>query len=200
MKNFKHFSILIIIFVLGLSNAKAQNQKYDYTASANNPYGKLNPEAPKELADYAPLIGKSECNSFSKQQDGTWADPVKMYWVFKYIMNGTAVQDETLKMDNSHSGSIRQFNADSSKWYVHYFASQAPTARLSAWEGEGGRKMGEEIVLYMPQKAPNGMDGFYKIRFHDISEASFNWVGAWTSVTENFKHETWKIECKKIES
>lgn len=30
-------------------------------------------------------------------------------------MNGMAVQDETLKIDKAHSGSIRQFNTDSSK-------------------------------------------------------------------------------------
>jgi len=38
---------------------------------------------------------------------------------------------------------------------------------ISAWEGN---RKNNAITLYKEQKTPNGMDGFYKINFTDISE------------------------------
>ena len=89
----------------------------EYEPGPSQPFGAINPEAPKEVADFAPLIGTCDCESIARNNDQTWAEPQQMTWTFKYIMNGMAVQDETLKEDGGHSGSIRQFIADSSKWY-----------------------------------------------------------------------------------
>ena len=110
-------------------------------------------------------------------------------------MNGKAVQDETLKTDGKNAGSIRQFIADSSRWYVHYYTSVAPTTKLPAWEGEVADN--GEIILYRDQKAPNGLDGKYKITFYNISEKGFNWLGEWVTPDESIKYPTWKIFCKK---
>jgi len=185
----------LILIVTSSQAAKAQSTKYAYEVSPQNPYGKLNPDAPSEVADYELLIGTCDCLSYSKNLDnGTWAPPVNMEWTFKYIMNGTAVQDGTLKSDESHAGSIRLYQPDSAKWYIHYFNIKKPTSVLAVWSG--GNK-GDEIVLLQQQKAPNGLDGFYKIRFYDISERGFSWIGAWTTPNESFVIETLKIECKK---
>lgn len=166
----------------------------DYEPSAENPFGKSNPEAPQQIKDFAPMIGTCNCTSTSRNPDQSWAEPQKMTWTFKYIMNGMAVQDETLKEDGSHSGSIRQFIADSSKWYVHYYSSKSPTTILPAWEGG---KRGDSIVLYREQKAPNGADGFYRITFKDFSEEGYNWLGEWVNTAETFSFPTWKINCKR---
>jgi len=90
-----------------------------------------------------------------------------MIWRWKYIMNGFGVQDETLKADGKHSGSIRQFSQDSFKWFAPYYSSARITPVLSAWSGNKNEK--EDIILYKPQQTPNGMEGFYKITFSDIS-------------------------------
>lgn len=186
-----------LIFIITICHTNAQNTtSYNYSISVDQPYGALNPNAPEPTGDYELLIGKSQCKSYSKKKDGDWADPVDMTWIFKYIMNGTAVQDETLKADSSHSGSIRQYHADSTRWYVHYYSSKAPTATLAAWEG--GLE-DNEIILYRPQKAPNGTEGFFKIRFYDISKEDFKWLGVWTNTQETFAFETWKITCVKDE-
>jgi len=131
--------------------------QYEYDTSNEFPYGLPNPKAPEQIKDYQEMIGKCDCKSISRNQDGTWADPIDMIWRWKYIMNGMAVQDETLKSDGIHSGSIRQFNADSSKWYVHYYSSKGIPKTLPAWEGN---KVDGKIVLYRENKAPNGTDGF----------------------------------------
>jgi ketosteroid isomerase-like protein len=184
------------IFLLSLlfPVALMAQSTYIYEPSSLHPYGSLNPEAPKEVADFAPMIGVCDCLSSARKADRTWGEPQKMTWTFKYIMNGMAVQDETLKEDGSHSGSIRQFIADSSKWYVHWYSNTTPSTILPTWEGN---KRGDSIVLYRDQKAPNGMDGKFRLTFKNISENGFNWIGEWVDLTESVVFPTWKIDCVK---
>ena len=61
---------------------------------------------------------------------------------------------------------------------------------------EGGMK-DDKILLYNKQKAPNGLDGFYRITFSDISTGGFNWNGEWVSTDESIVYPTWKIWCKQ---
>ena len=185
----KSISYLILLFSIV---AFSQN---NYLVSNANPYGLPNLEAPLEIKDYEALIGKCNCKSVSRNQDQTWADPVDMTWEWKYIMNGTAVQDETIKADGKHSGSIRQFIADSSKWYVHYYSSISPSASLPTWEG--GKTENGNIVLYRDNTAPNGTEGWYRLTFYDISDSGYKWVGEWTDKTEKVVFPTWKIDCKR---
>jgi len=190
----KNISLLLLTLLIS-TPLLAQ---YDYDLSNSFPFGKLNPEAFPQTADYALLIGISECKSESRAQDGSWNEEVDMIWRWKYIMNGMAVQDETLKADGLHSGSIRQFNADSTKWHVHYYSSSAATSSLSSWEGEP--KKDGSIVLYRRQPAPNGTDGYYRLTYSEITKKGFNWIGEWVNLEETFSYPTWKISCKKIAS
>lgn len=189
---------LVLFLLLGLSNhlsgqSDANWGKYD--PSPEHPYGMLHPDAPPEVADFAPLVGRCNCTSTARKADKSWAEPQEMIWKFKYIMNGKGVQDETLKADGNHSGSIRQFIADSTRWFVHYYSSNSPSTRLSTWEGN---RKGDQIVLYREQAAPNGTPGFFKITFSEISEQGFNWLGEWVNTAETFSYPTWKIACTKI--
>ena len=186
--------LTILLFILSFTIKAQADKSISYEASEEYPYGRLNPEAPPQTADYAPLIGLCDCKSESRKADRTWAEPVNMTWKWKYIMNGMGVQDETLKDDGRHSGSIRQYSKDSARWYVHYYSSAAISTRLSTWEGN---KKENDIVLYREQKAPNGMDGFYRLTFSNISEKGFNWIGDWVDKTEKIVFPTWKIQCVK---
>lgn len=78
------------------------------------------------------MIGECQCKSTARNPEDTWANEIDMTWRFKYIMNGIAVQDETLKADGGHSRCIRQFNADSSKWHVHYYSSKRKPKKLTS--------------------------------------------------------------------
>ena len=168
--------------------------QFEYEANSEYPFGRPNPEAPEQIKDFSELIGVCHCDSTLRNQDGTWAEATDMKWTWKYIMNGMAVQDESLKSDGSNSGSIRQFIADSSKWYVHWYSSATPSTTFPTWEGN--RKDGK-IILYRPQKAPNGMDGFYRLTFYDISKSGYKWIGEWVSPDESIVYPTWKIDCVK---
>jgi hypothetical protein len=188
MKNY-----LTIIFLCVSIYAFSQ---LEFEPADDFPYRKPNPEVAQKLKDFHPLIGECDCKSVLRNPDGTWANTANMVWKFKYIMNGNAIQDETFKEDYTYAGSIRQFNSDSSKWYVHYYSSAGATGPLSTWEG--GLK-GDDIILYKDQTAPNGMEGKYKITFFDISEFGFNWLGEWVDKAESFSFPTWKIFCTKKE-
>lgn len=160
-------------------------------------FGTPSPDAPSQVRDYDELIGISDCKSLARGPDGIWGDQQEMTWTYRYILGGTAVQDETVKSDGFHAGSIRQYNPEESSWYVHYYSNKgAPAATLPAWKGE---RNGNEMRLSRPQKAPNGADGFYKIRFYDISEKGFKWLGGWESADGSVVFENWKIDCNKRE-
>lgn len=191
----KNFVILVLLFVFSIVSVKAQSTNYQYEVSEQYPYGAINPEAPPELADFAPLIGECNCKSIARIDQNTWADTIPMTWRWKYIMNGHAVQDETLKADGGHSGSIRQFIADSARWYVHYYSSKKPSVRLSIWEGN--KTQDGSIVLYKDQKAPNGAEGYFRLTFSNITTKGYNWVGEWVDKTETIIYPTWRIFCSR---
>ena len=181
-----------LLFLGMVMLATAQNE---YEPSETNPYGSKNPKAPAQLDDYKLMIGECDCKSERRKPDGTWGKPVKTTWRFKYIMNGMAVQDETIKADGRHSGSIRQFNKDSLQWYVHYYASATATPTLSSWKGN--KTDDGKIVLYKPQKAPNGTDGFSRLTFYDITNKGYKWIGEWVDTTEKVTFPFWRISCIK---
>ena len=184
--------LILTLFILSSATAIAQ---YEFDSSMAYPFGQPNPTSPIELLDFAPLIGESICASETRNTDQSWSSPIEMTWRWKYIMNGHGVQDETLKSDGKHSGSIRQYIADSTRWFVHYYSSNAPSTTLSTWEGN--KNDDGKIVLYRDQKAPNGTEGDYRLTFYDITNDSFKWIGEWVNKGETFSFPTWKIDCKK---
>lgn len=178
-----------------VQDVHGQEVLYPFEPSIDHPYGLPNPEAPPQIVDWAPLIGSHTCHSVTRNPDGTWGDTLQMTWRWKYIMNGWAVQDETLKSDGTYAGSIRQYIPDSNQWNVHYYSSGTPVGTLPNWLGD--LQKDGKIILYRSQKAPNGMEGFYKINFNDITDSGFSWLGEWVTPDESIKYPTWEIFCKK---
>jgi hypothetical protein len=171
--------------------------QYNYEPSKAFPFGQPNPEAPQQITDYQAMIGTCNCTSTRINPDGTWTEPENIIWSWKYIMNGMAVQDETLKPDGSNSGSIRQYIVDSSRWYVHWYSSKTPSTTFPTWEGN--KKENGNIVLYKEQAAPNGTEGFFRLTFYDISKSGYKWVGEWVDKSETIVFPTWKINCTRKE-
>ncbi|MGB0887436.1 MAG: hypothetical protein ACPGSL_04885 [Vicingaceae bacterium] len=190
-------SLLYILYVIITSSTYLFGQ-YNYEVNKENPFGKLNPAATPKTAEFALLIGECKCKSQMRAPDKTWNEEVDVIWRWKYIMNGMAVQDETLKADGVHSGSIRQYNADSLKWYVHYYTSSNVPSSLPVWEGS--KSEDGKIILYREQVAPNGTDGFLRLTFYNITNKGFNWISEWVNIDETFSYPTWKINCTKMKS
>lgn len=183
---------LYLLLLLALSlNANAQNKEYE--PDDQYPYGRLNPTAPEATGDFGPMIGLCDCISVNRNPDGTWQDSLKMEWRFKYIMNGTAVQDEVWRENGMMAGSLRQYNADSARWYVSYYSNASIPASLPAWSG--AKNDDGNIVLYKDQTAPNGMEGFSRLTFQNITSGGFDWKGEWVSKDESIVYPFWTISC-----
>ena len=184
-----------VLFCISIHTTSSQDSYFKYSVSNENPFGKINPKSPKEIQDYKGLIGKCNCISVRRNKNGSWSKPQKMTWNWKYIMNGTAVQDETLKEDGSHSGSIRQYDTKKQQWNVHYYSSAFVSSKLSVWTGNKTKE--GKIVLFKNHKSPKGVAGFYRLTFYDISKDGYSWVGEWTDLDEKNVYPTWKISCKR---
>lgn len=166
-----------------------------YEPSDKTPYGQPNPNMPEAFLDFHPMIGTCSCKSLRRNPDGSWQDTLSMEWKFKYIMNGTAVQDESWREGNAYSSSIRQYNQDSAKWVVTFFSYPSISTNPSTWLGSKNEL--NNIVLNAPQNAPNGMKGLSQLTFFDISESGFNWKGQWVSLDGSFVYPFWNIWCTK---
>lgn len=183
------FSLILILTSLTIFS------QFEYEASEENPFGKYNPKAPKQVKDYEGLIGDCKCTSESRNADGSWAEPVNMIWRWSYIMNGKAVQDQTLKVDGNHSGSIRQFDTIKKQWNVHYYATSGIGSPLKVWNGN--KNDDGNIILYKDQKSPNGTEGFSRLTFYDINDKGYKWIGEWVDKSETVVFPFWKITCSK---
>ena len=170
MKNlFLIFSISLISSSFIFSQKEVSTLNYE--PSVINPFGLPNPDAPKEITDYAPMIGICDCKSISRNPDGTWKDSLDMTWKFKYIMNGTAVQDEVWRANKLYAGSIRQFQKDSAEWVVSYFSYPTVAYNPGIWHGT---KMEDKIILTKPQVAPNGAYGASVLTFYEWDKMDLN--------------------------
>jgi hypothetical protein len=195
MKTINYFVCLIILIFSHFTILNAQEFSGEYEASETYPYGHRNPSVSDQIDDFAPMIGICDCKSLRRNPDQTWQDTLDLIWKFKYVLNGTAIQDQTWA-EGIYATSIRQIHPDSAVWVVRY--NSYPTINLSSkpWIG---KKEGENIVLLQEQKAPNGFNGFSRLTFSDISEEGFNWTGEWVSDAKGIVFPFWYIWCKKRE-
>ncbi len=183
---------LVVLLTLCVHLAWAQSTEYD--ASPEYPYGRLNPAAPSQVADFAEMIGSSECVSQQRQQDGTWLDTLRMIWNFSYIMNGTAVQDEVYLEDGRYAGSLRQYHPDSASWYVSFYSSQG----LPPYNFWVGSREGNKIVLKR-NSVIQGRPGVSRLTFYDLDPGHFKWIGEWISDDGQTPFVFWRISCTKRE-
>ena len=185
-------AFIILLLLITTSGLFAQSQEFE--ASDEFPFGKPNKEAEANVTDFEGMIGLSDCKSLMRNQDGTWQDTLQMVWKFKYILNGTAVQDETWHASGFYATSIRQYNKTTKNWVVTYASSNSVSNTVGVWLGN---KEEDEIILKQDQKAPNGMDGVSRLTFHNISDEGFDWKGEWVDTTGSIVYPFWKIYCTK---
>ncbi|MEO1434085.1 MAG: hypothetical protein AAFV80_01020 [Bacteroidota bacterium] len=185
---------LLIISLFFSSALHGQTIDQSYEPSSAHPFGQFNPVAPDEVKAFEPMIGICDCVSLQRSPQGEWQDTTAMIWQFKYVMNGTGVQDEVWRPDHQYAGSIRQYQADSAQWVVTYFSYPVLSMQPGIWQGG---PQGDQIVLKMDQKAPNGMAGDSKLTFYEIRETGFRWKAEWVSKDASITYPIWKIDCKK---
>lgn len=189
----KLFAIFLTFFFISTIKVSSQENTISYRISKENPYGKYNPKAPIEIQDFKDLIGLCKCTSETRNVDGSWQKPIKLTWKWKYVKNGTALQDETLKENGKISGNIREYDTIAKQWNVNYYTSEKIPPQLTVWNSK--KTVEGKIILYTKQNSSNGIEGFSKVIFYDISDKGYKSIAEWTDLTEKTVFTTWKITC-----
>ncbi|MCZ6834624.1 MAG: hypothetical protein O7G85_02515, partial [Planctomycetota bacterium] len=82
--------------------------------TSTSTFGKIHPDAPKELALFEFLVGTWTCEGKVKDDQGKWMD-FSAEWIGQFILEGNAIADEfrAIWPDGSlfmHGQNIRIFN------------------------------------------------------------------------------------------
>jgi hypothetical protein len=88
---------------------------------ADADFGKLNPDAPAETAQYGFLVGEWSCKTRFLRIDGSSEYITgEATWTGRFILDGWAIQDDwvSVRPDGStfHGTNIRSFDVETGKW------------------------------------------------------------------------------------
>jgi len=158
---------------------------FDHEPSPSHQYGKINPDAPPETAQFSFMVGEFDCADKIIDQKGKWIER-KVVWNSTYFLNGSGIQDRLWSNPTVATGT-RIFDKTKNKWIVNYFQS-APIYFTGVWEG---KKEGDKMIM----RAPRG-ENESRLTFHNIKEDGFDWIGE--TVTKDGKATPfWIISCKR---
>ena len=156
----------------------------DFEPSPAHPFGRLNPKAPVETAQFAFTIGEFDCvDEAINPQDGKWVK-FPAIWNAKYFLDGQAIQDQYWSPTFSTSN-IRVFDAKEKKWNVTFF--RMPGSSSGVWTGI---KEGETLVMRQGTDEQGS-----RLTFSEITKKSFEWIGE--SMKDGKPTPFWKSSCKR---
>ncbi|MEZ5429079.1 MAG: hypothetical protein R2747_22725 [Pyrinomonadaceae bacterium] len=148
------------------------------------PFGRLNPDAPPETAQFAFMIGEFDCvDEIVNPQDGKWAK-FPAIWNARYFLNGHGIQDSYWSPTFSTSN-IRIYDAREKKWKVTFF--RMPGNGTGLWTGV---KEGGNLVMRQGTDEKGS-----RLTFSKITENGFQWTGE--SMTEGVAKPFWKSSCRR---
>lgn len=148
-------------------------------------YGTPHPEAPRELRQFAFLIGSWHCESTVTQSDGS-TRTVPATWVGRYILDGRVIEDEFRQLGPSGEvvqlgRNYRCFNRDRNAWIMKWLDAQD-----GAWLDLGPEDLGGVQVrpgtITFRHRRPSGRQSrlfpphsLFQVTFADIADAAFTW-------------------------
>jgi hypothetical protein len=168
--------------------------------SANlHDYGKPNPNAPAELAHFAFLVGKYECDARLKLADGRWQN-LKATWEGKYILEGFAIADDYRMTTPAGERMVlgtnfRSYDAKAKSWNIKWL-----NALTGAWMDLGAPDLGgvhidEHGIRYIAKETPDSPT-LSRAIYTNISANHFTWIGD-HSVDGKSWTEFMRIECQR---
>ena len=114
-------------------------------------------------------------------QQGNWVpQDQQREWLWYYILDGHAIQDDFVVVFKDESGNslrrvvgtnIRIYNAEEKRWHMAWISSKA--RRLAAFTAVNE---GDRVIM----RGVNDQGRDVRNTFFDISRDSFDWEQAWT--------------------
>ena len=180
--------MLLFIVTIGVTvgfgqNPVAVDAQDEYEADSQNPFGRLNPNAPPETQQFGFLIGSFECkDKILNPATGTWFD-MKAIRGAQYVLNGHAIQDKNYN-NIIVSTNIRIYDPVKREWIVSYF--KAPFG-IGVWKGnfKDGRFEG-----FKDEENPDSV-----LTFYDISEKGYSWKGE--LLKDGKRSLFWEFSCTR---
>jgi hypothetical protein len=144
-------------------------------------FGKLNPNAPRELSHFAFLIGRWRFDARLKLANGG-RQTFHGTWVGHYVLDGYAIADE-YRMVNSSGEPIvlgknfRVFDSTRQVWNIKWLNALEGTWTDLTPEQFGGALFDGQSVSYAFPAERGAQWRFTRATYTNISEAHFTWLG-----------------------
>lgn len=176
-----------------LNDFLANNDRY--------PFGRLNPQAPPETEHWGRLAGEWDCITEARLPSGNWVKVGKAKWLWKYILDGFAVQDlwfqkwidlrATLASVNRDvvGTNIRMYLPAEDRWEAVWLTNgKNTTSRFEAISDE------EKIVM----TGEHAQGGLARITFFNITQDNFDWKSERSQDEGASWTETLRIHGKRL--
>lgn len=197
------FLLLIAVFCVSAAGQETENKKSaagttatgsvppaapvistEYEASPAYPFGRLNPAAPPETAEFSFIIGEFDCaDRIRNPQTGKWFE-MRVLRRAAFVLNGHAIQDQNW-LPIFNTSNFRSYDAKEKKWKVTYF--KMPEYQTGVWEGT---RQGENIVLRQGSDKKGS-----RLTFFDIKDDQYSWKGE--SLTNGKVTLFWEFTCRR---
>ncbi len=202
----KRWIVMIMLVTLSTVSAYAQGvseEPYDDPLDilavrqflGDGSFGQRHPDAPVELEQFGRLAGIWITEQELRQMDGSWVTETPGLWVWKYGIDGFAVQDLWYQNEANlprYMGNLgrdylltamRVFDVRQGKWQVYWLANG------------GGKSPGEDFGTFtasleeerLVMSGPPSDFGLQRVIFSDFTEDSFQWQSEFS----RDKGETW---------
>jgi hypothetical protein len=157
----------------------------------------INPLAPPETKQYAPLLGNWKITDFSLDREGKWQAGSGADWNWYTILNGHAIQDDWIQPSldqeieagkRQYGTNIRIYNSKNNKWN-------------QIWTSIGNRKFDQFTAN--EKSGAIVMRGFYagnesRITFFNMQANSFDWKMEFQSKEDkSIWKEVYRIQGKR---
>jgi len=165
-------------------------------------FGKLNPNAPKELAKFAFLIGDWNFQARVKIADGQ-SQNFKGTWQGRYILDGYAISDEYRMTDLSGKLivlglNLRTYDAEKHAWNIKWLnALTGSLLTLAPSELGEVKSDGQSMIYAFKEMAPIDSAHIYtRATYTKVSETQFTWTGGKSSDGKTWS-EFMVVECHR---
>ena len=167
MPNLKYAAIIAGLLVI---TCQVMSLGAQVDVKQKTTYGEMNPNSPNELKVFSFLIGKWQGTGRVKLDGGKFAD-FSVSWIGRYILDGTAIEDEfhSLAPDGSpYLGiSLRQYDTKRKTWIIEYLNVSNSFLRRQV-NGDSGSVTVDGPTVTVISGAPDSMSReHYRVVDHD---------------------------------
>lgn len=191
---FNRFLLALLVMVVTTDWVSAEENIPEfgtYEPSPAYPYGRRNPNAPAELAQFEFMLGANKCMDEMLQPDGS-KQSFPARWNARYFMNGYGIQDHYWTPTEFTTSNLRIFDANTNTWKVTFFSM--PGYGSGVWEG---KKEGDDLVMRQITTSDEGKQRESRLTFYQITDQGFEWK-AETWLDGELVSTGWTSSCKKV--